>query len=187
VPAGSEQPYVLLDGEATRTLFDTVIRDTELPAELLAQEGAPADDAAPAPAEEPEPEPAPAGTGLTVPPAQVAVDVLNATGTSGLAATAAEALTAQGFAVAEVGNASGAVSSSVVRHGPDRAEQARTVAAAVPGAVLQADPALAGQVELVLGPGYAGVVAVTMPPAPAPEPASDALAEETPAAAPVSC
>ncbi len=185
VPAGGEQPYVLLDREATGTLFETVIRDTELPAELLAQE-APATEAAP-PAAAEEPEPAPAGTGLTVPPAQVAVDVLNATGTQGLAATAAEALTAQGFAVAEVGNTPGPVGSSVVRHGPDRAEQAKTVAAAVPGAVLQADPALAGQVELVLGPGFTNVVAVTMPPPPAPEPASDALAEETPSPAPVSC
>jgi LCP family protein required for cell wall assembly len=186
VPADSEQPYVLLDGEATRTLFETVIRDTELPAELLAQE-APAEEAASAPAEEPEPQPAPAGNGLTVPPADVTVDVLNATGTQGLAATAAEALTAQGFAVAEVGNSSGPVGSSVVRHGPELAEQARTVAAAVPGAVLQADPALAGRVELVLGPGYTDVVAVTMPPPAAPEPAPDAPAEETSSPAPVSC
>jgi LCP family protein required for cell wall assembly len=193
VPAGSEQSYVLLDGEATRTLFDTVIRDTELPAELLAQQAPPAEEAAPAPAAEPEQAPDPAGDGLTVPPTQVAVDVLNATGTSGLAATAAAALTGQGFQVAEVGNAPGPVSSSVVRHGPDRAEEARTVAAAVPGAVLQADPALAGRVQLILGPGYSTVVAVEMPVAPAVEPAapvepaSDAMAEESAGAAPVSC
>jgi hypothetical protein len=187
VPAGSEQPYVLLDGEATRTLFDTVIRDTELPPELLAEEAPPAEEEAPAAAEEPEPEPAPVADGLTVPPGQVTVDVLNATGTKGLAATAAEALTAQGFTIADVGNAPEPVASSVVRHGPDGAEQARTVAAAVPGAVLQGDPALAGKVQLVLGPGYTSVVAVEMPAAPAPEPAADTPAAASTSPAPVSC
>jgi LCP family protein required for cell wall assembly len=209
VPAGSKQPYVLLDGEATRTLFDSVIKDTRVPRELLAgagegggEDAAGADEAAgeasaaeekAAPPAQPE-KPAPAD-GVTVPPAQVTVDVLNATGTKGLAATAAEALKAEGFTVGEVGNEPGPVSSSVVRFGPDVEAQARTAAAAVPGAVLQGSDALAGKVQIVLGPGYSSVVPVQVQvqvqaPAPAPQPQTpDTPAAAAPAssATPASC
>jgi LCP family protein required for cell wall assembly len=203
VPPGAKEPYVLLDGGATRTLFDTVIRATRLPDEVPADgEAAPADAEAEGQAEakgqaeapaEPEPaapqsEPAPQGEELTVPPSGVTLDVLNATGTQGLAATAADALKAEGFTVGEVGNETGQVESSVVRHGPDALEQARTVAAAVPGAVLQASDALAGKVQLVLGPGYEAVVPVTMPTTPAPDaPAGDTPTGAAPSPAPVSC
>jgi LCP family protein required for cell wall assembly len=182
VPAGSEQPYVLLDGAATRTLFDTVIRDTDLPEELLADGAAAAAESEAAPAQPAAEIPGPA---LTVPPAEVTLDVLNATGTSGLAATVADALRAQGFTVGGVGNESGRVASSVVRHGPDTEAQARTVAAAVPGAVLQASDALGGTVQLVLGPGYSTVVPVAMPGAPAE--AADTPAAAAPTAPPVTC
>jgi hypothetical protein len=63
----------------------------------------------------------------------------------------------------------------VVRHGPNVGEQARTVAAAVPGAVLQPSDAIGDTVQLVIGPGFANVVPVTVgapvaPEAPAAEP-----------------
>jgi hypothetical protein len=58
--------------------------------------------------------------------------------------------------------------------------QARTVAAAVPGAVLQGSDAIGDTVQLVIGPGYQSVVPVP-PPAPAPEPPAEA---DTEAAAP---
>jgi hypothetical protein len=95
---------------------------------------------------------------------------------------------AQGFVVGSVGNEPGTVNESVVRHGPDTLEQARTVAAAVPGAVLQPSDDLGGQVQLVIGPGYSTVVPVTIAPAAeaaavdVPEPAT---AEPEPA--PVTC
>ena len=190
VPAGTDQPYVLIDGEATQTLFESVISETRVPPELLpAPEAAPGD---PPPAEAAEPAPETPSGALTVPPAEVTVDVLNATGTSGLAATAAEALKGQGFGIGEVGNSPDPMGSSVVRHGPDAAEQARTVAAAVPGAVLEPDGALAGKVQLVLGPGFSQVVAVELPaPAPAESAPAESAAAESPAAAPstppVSC
>jgi LCP family protein required for cell wall assembly len=186
VPAGSKQAYVLLDGGATRTLFDSVIRDTKLPPGLPAEgDTAAGDGEAPPPAEE---EPAPASDALSVPPTQITVDVLNATGTKGLAATAAAALQAEGFTVGDVGNDPAPVTSSIVRHGPDALAQARTVAAAVPGAVLQASGALAGKVQLVLGPGYSAVVPVQVPSAPAPDAAAkDTPAAASPTAAPVSC
>jgi LCP family protein required for cell wall assembly len=185
VPAGSEQSYVLIDGAATRTLFDSIIRETRVPAELLPVPDAVPGETPPAEAAQP-PLEAPTDA-LTVPPAEVTVDVLNATGTSGLAATAAEALKGHGFGIGEVGNDPTPVTTSVVRHGPDTAEQARTVAAAVPGAVPQADEALAGRVQLVLGPGFSQVVPVTVPaPEAAVDPATPASAA-APSAASVSC
>ncbi|MGY1787672.1 LCP family protein [Geodermatophilus sp. SYSU D00698] len=204
VPAGSDQAYVLLDGAATRSLFDDVIEDSTVPAELAtpvaAAATAPADPAAaetPAadPATAPEQAPAsPAAQPLTVAPAAVTVDVLNGTATSGLASTVGDLLRQQGFAVGQVGNERGTVNQTVVRHGPGVVEQARTVAAAVPGAVLQPSDAIGDTVQLVLGPGYTGVVPVQVPPAPAPAVAA-APAPGTPAApsttaapaTPVSC
>ncbi|PWW22614.1 LytR family transcriptional attenuator [Geodermatophilus normandii] len=207
VPAGSDQAYVLLDGAATRSLFDGVIEDSSVPAELAtpvaAAATAPVEDpaaaaspaaesAAESPAVDTGAEQATAGAAeqpLTVAPASVTVDVLNGTATGGLAGTVGDLLRQQGFTVGQVGNERGAVDRTVVRHGPGVVEQARTVAAAVPGAVLQPSDAIGDAVQLVLGPGYSGVVPVQVPaPAPAPAPAAAVApapaAETTPAAAP---
>jgi hypothetical protein len=137
----------------------------------------------------PEAAPSPAGPApLSVPPASVTVDVLNGTGTTGLAATVADALRGQGFVVGAVGNEEGTVNESVVRHGPGVVEQARTVAAAVPGAVLQPSDAIGDTVQLVIGPGYSTVVPVQVgaPAQEAPAEAAEA-APTTAASAPISC
>ncbi|TYP89538.1 LCP family protein [Blastococcus xanthinilyticus] len=191
VPAGSDQAFVVLDGPATRSLFDEVIDGTQLPAEVL--EGQRAEEVAEAAAAEaaaeaggteaaPAPEVAePAGPDpLTVPQAEITVDVLNGTGTTGLAATVADALRAQGFGVGTVGNESGTVNESVVRYGPAALERARTVAAAVPGSVLQPSDSIGDSVQLVIGPGYTTVVPVEIGAAPVAEP----VAPDTPTAAP---
>ncbi|SDG12148.1 transcriptional attenuator, LytR family [Blastococcus aurantiacus] len=179
VPAGGEEAFVLLDGAGTRSLFDAVIDGSRVPDGFAAENDAPSEAAG----EEPPAEAAVAADPQTalVPPAEVSVDVLNGTGTRGLAATVADALRAGGFVVGTVGNAEGTVSQSVVRHGPGTVAQARTVAAAVPGAVLQGSDSLGDTVQLVIGPGYESVVPVP-PPAPAPEPQPEA---DTAAAAPV--
>jgi LCP family protein required for cell wall assembly len=168
VPVGTDQAYVLLDGAGARSLFDAVIDGTRVPEQFATgtvPPGAPAEE--PAPEAVPPPEAAAAPELPTVPPAQVTVDVLNGTATTGLAATVADALRAQGFVVGSVGNEPGTVNESVVRHGPNVGEQARTVAAAVPGAVLEASDAIGDRVQLVIGPGYSAVVPVTIAPAPA--------------------
>ncbi|WP_169063991.1 LCP family protein [Geodermatophilus dictyosporus] len=200
VPAGSDQAHVLLDGAGVRSLFDSVIEDSSVPAEyatpVVAAATAPADPTAAAPAAPTgaeQPAATPEAQPLTVAPAGITVDVLNGTATPGLAATVADLLRQQGFTVGEVGNELGTVNQTVVRHGPGVAEQARTVAAAVPTAVLQPSDAIGDTVQLVLGPGYSGVVPVQVAaPAPAPEtPAADtAAAAGTSTAAsaePVSC
>jgi LCP family protein required for cell wall assembly len=188
VPAGSEQSYVLLDGTATRQLFDTVIDRTRVPEQILAaQAEAERAAAAATPQGEPAEPPAPPAPGapqpLTVAPGGITLDVLNGTGTAGLAATAADALRGQGFTVGAVGNEAGAVDRTVVRHGPNTAEQARTVAAAVPGAVLQPTDGIGDAVQLVIGPNYTSVVPVQVP-APGAAPAPTAAPASTPAPAP---
>jgi LCP family protein required for cell wall assembly len=189
VPAGTDQAYVLLDGPDTRALFDEVIEDTRIPKEFTTEAAEEAAAAEAAPVAAPEAAPSPAGPApLSVPPASVTVDVLNGTGTTGLAATVADALRGQGFVVGAVGNEEGTVNESVVRHGPGVVEQARTVAAAVPGAVLQPSDAIGDTVQLVIGPGYSTVVPVQVgaPAQEAPAEAAEA-APTTAASAPISC
>jgi hypothetical protein len=89
--------------------------------------------------------------------------VLNGTATSGLAASVADLLRAEGFGVGDVGNEQGTVNATVVRYGPGGEDKARTVAAAVPGAEMEPSDAIGDAVQLVLGPGYETVTAVTVP------------------------
>jgi LCP family protein required for cell wall assembly len=188
VPAGEQTAAVLVDGAGTRELFDAVIDTGRLPPPEPAPEAVPgdpavADPAVAAPADVPvDPalaSPVPPGTVVTVPPAGVTVDVLDATG-GGRAATAAEGLAAAGFRTGVVAAEPGAVDQTVVRYAPAALEPARTVAAAVPGSVLMASDQVAGGVQLVLGPGDAVVTPVAMgspvpdTAAPAPAPAGTA-------------
>ncbi|MGY1855325.1 LCP family protein [Modestobacter sp. SYSU DS0290] len=187
VPAGSDQAAVVVDAAATRQLFDAVIDTGRLPAveEVPAGDGAAEDgavgaapaDALPAPVES---DPVPEGTTVTVEPAGVTVDVLDATGGQ-RTAEAADGLAAQGFRVGARAVEPAAVDRTVVRYGAASLEPARTVAAAVPGAVLVETEQVGGAVQLVVGPDFTGVVPVALgtpvpasaAPAPAPEGTAD--------------
>jgi LCP family protein required for cell wall assembly len=200
VPAGSKTPYVLLDPAATGSLFETVIRDTRVPTDVLAVQaqteaaGAaalqnpdtatqPAPDDAAATASAPAVEPD-ATQPLTVAPSDITVDVLNATGTAGLATDVGAQLQAQGFAVGDVGNDRAAVDHTIVRHGSGALEQARTVAAAIPGAKLVPNDRIPGDaVQLVIGPGFQDVVPVQVPPAGSAEPSGTSGEQAAPTAA----
>jgi LCP family protein required for cell wall assembly len=162
VPAGSDQAAVVVDAVATRELFDAVIDGGRLPAAAV-----PGDPAAQTPAGDPvtgtgaaEPlpdpvptDPVPEGTTVSVAPAGVIVDVLDATG-AGRTAEVVDGLTAGGFRVGVRGVEPAAVDRTVVRYGPAALEPARTVAAAVPGAVLMETDEVGGAVQLVIGPDY---------------------------------
>ncbi len=153
---------VLIDEPKADELF-TQLREDKAPEQLTAAQPDPS-----APAAEP----------LTVKPGSIKVDVLNAAGTTGLGGRAADDLVARGFAVpAAPGNRGSGASGTVVRYGPDKADSARTLAAAVPGATLELDPSLGSTLELVVGSGYTGTVAVTVgapSAAPKPSPGADA-------------
>ena len=106
----------------------------------------------------------PATGPLKVPPSSITLRVENGAPTAGRGATAARDLRDLGFTVPTVRNAERRdVQVTQVRYGSDRRDSARTVAAALPGSVLQSDPGLAGtEVVVTVGEGYAGVSPVTV-------------------------
>lgn len=118
--------------------------------------------------EQDEPWPAPKaddGSDLTVPPSQILVQVANGNGRNNAATDAAADLRSKGFVIngLEVADRSNYVSSFVVHH-PLDVERARTVAAAVDGSKLRANPnAPRGQVRLIVGAEYQGTDAVSVP------------------------
>ena len=143
------QLVVLLDEEKLTALFDQLRRDV-----------APATPGA-SPA-------APASQPLVVRPGAVRVRVLNGAGVPGLGRKAFGDLERAGFQlVGAAGNRGSDATRSLVVHGPDKADSARTLAAAVPGSTLQLDASLGATLELVVGSDYAGTKPVTIagPPA----------------------
>ena len=104
----------------------------------------------------PTPEPAPGAAA----PADTRVSVLNALGTSGLAATAATQIRRSGYRIATVGNAPSAdLPKSQIAYAPGRLADAKTLATTlVGGASLIEDPTLkAPNLTLILGPGFTGI------------------------------
>jgi LCP family protein required for cell wall assembly len=104
-----------------------------------------------------------------VAPGDVTVDVYNGSGTSGLAASAAQALTAAGFVVGTTGNAdTSTLATTEIRYGADGKSLAKAVQKAVPGAKLvAATDVAAGHTQLVLGTDFNGVGQQVTAPAPA--------------------
>jgi len=96
--------------------------------------------------------------GVTIPPGSISVKVLNSTSKNGFAATAANDLARIGFQIAGTGNApkGSDADHTIVRYGPDRADSARTVAAAIPGATLQLDNSFGSGLQVLLGTNYQG-------------------------------
>jgi polyisoprenyl-teichoic acid--peptidoglycan teichoic acid transferase len=102
------------------------------------------------------PTPAPGATA----PANTQVTVLNALGTSRLAATTASKLRESGYRVTGVGNAPSAdLARSQITYAPGRLADAKALASTlVGGASLIEDPSLAAsQLTLILGPGFTGI------------------------------
>jgi len=122
----------------------------------------------------PAPKPsASAVSALTVPPNAIHVRVLNGTGASGIAHRVAAELAAEGFIATAANADANNYTTSVVRYGSTREQSSQTVAAAVPGSVRQADPALGASVELIVGANFSNVVPVTVSHvAPTPSPSS---------------
>jgi LCP family protein required for cell wall assembly len=93
----------------------------------------------------------------TVPPSQVTVSVLNGSGITGAASTAATALTQAGFHASSGGNAT-RTGTTIIRYRTGDDATAATLAAKIPGAILTADDTLtAGQLTLTLGADFTAV------------------------------
>jgi hypothetical protein len=131
---------VLLDDVAGRTLYDSIINDKPQ---------------APKPAGRAPSAPKP--NVLTVAPQEVQVRVLNGVGVGGLGRKVSGDLQNVGFGTVEPTNAP-ATAATTVRYGPDEKAAALTLAAAVPGAVLQPDAST--DLDLVVGGNYTGVKTV---------------------------
>lgn len=97
--------------------------------------------------------PAAAGAGQTP---RVAVDVLNASGVTGLAGDVSQQLTGDGFGAGTVANAD-AREISLVRYPTGEQDAARTVAKTLGGLPAEVDPNLpSGTVQVYLGENYSG-------------------------------
>lgn len=97
---------------------------------------------------------------LTVAPDKITVHVINDSGVSGLAQQAAADLRLQGFKVSGVSSSSNRKVGATVAYSGANLEGARTVAAALAGAVLVRDDTAGAVIWVSLGPGSPNVVAV---------------------------
>jgi LCP family protein required for cell wall assembly len=105
----------------------------------------------------------PADTGaakkVTIPPSSISVEVLNSTNTNGLAAKVSGDLSTLGFHTSVAGNspAGSDASTTVIRYGPERADSAKTLAAAIPGSTLKLDSSFGSGLQVLVGSSYHGV------------------------------
>jgi LCP family protein required for cell wall assembly len=91
-------------------------------------------------------------------PADVTVEVLNASARAGLAGKVGETLSSLGFGVGQVGNAGQPTPQTVIRFSPDQAAAAALLATTVPSATSVPDPGTNGVLQLVLGKSFDDVV-----------------------------
>jgi len=156
-----EQKVVLLDDAATAELFRS-LRDDVPPGTSAAS-----------------PEP-PAQVPLVVAPDDVRVQVFNGAGVSGLGRRAYDDLASVGFAVVGAPDDRGTGATvTTVHHGPDRADSARTLAAAIPGSRTELDPSLGRTLDVVVGSSWTGARAVPVSGAAQPPASSTAPAVRT--------
>jgi LCP family protein required for cell wall assembly len=101
---------------------------------------------------------------LVVAPGSISLKVLNASGTNGAAASAAQKLSAVGFHVVSTGDAPSGSSpnATVVRYGPSRGQSAATLVAAIPGATKALDTSLGSGIELLVGSNFTGAHSVSI-------------------------
>ena len=100
--------------------------------------------------------PAPARPSFTV-------NVMNATGRKGVAADVASGLVKRKFTVGGISNAPDSwyiTRTAVVHHGPKGLDEALLVASQIPGAKLFGDARAGTSVDVVVGLGYQGMVAI---------------------------
>ncbi|RDI61474.1 LCP family protein [Nocardia pseudobrasiliensis] len=130
-----------------KAIFTAIIDDQPLPGEKKPLTPPPTTEA-PAPRE------------LTaVDPSTMSVQVSNGSGVAGVAATAANKLSNQGFQIFNVGNYSGGtISTTRVRYSSGHEAEAATVASAIPGATLESAAGLGSIVEVALGADYQGTI-----------------------------
>lgn len=145
--APDQQGNQALAGDPAKALFDAIRADQTLPGESAATGGPTEDDSTQA---------LKAGA---VPPSAITLTVRNGSARTGLAGQAADLLRPLGFTIAAVGDSPPTEGGrTIIRHSADRADQAATLAAAVPSAVSETVPGSTGLLDLVLGDSFDGQV-----------------------------
>ncbi|HEY0811818.1 MAG TPA: LCP family protein, partial [Pseudonocardia sp.] len=99
-----------------------------------------------------------AGQRSALKPADLKVQVRNASERPGLAAKIADTLRGLGFGVGDVSNAAQPTPQTLIRYSPDQTGAAELLAATVPAATTVPDPGATGVLQLVLGRTFDGVV-----------------------------
>ncbi|RKS76329.1 LytR family transcriptional attenuator [Actinomadura pelletieri DSM 43383] len=136
----STQSVVLWDQGKARDLFNRIRRDQPLDEHTKKP--------SPSPTTKPEDR-------LTVPPDDISVRVLNAIGTPGLATKAGKQLRGVGFDVTVVpGVARRGLQTTQIQYGPDAADKAKTLAAAIPDAKLKKVGGLGSKVQVMVGANW---------------------------------
>ncbi len=99
---------------------------------------------------------------LTIPPAQISVQVYNGSKTVGLATSASQELSGRGFDIAGPAQnwRTNGVGRTILRYDARYSDSIKTLAAAVPGARLVAVPGLGHTLQVVIGSQYTGTHAV---------------------------
>jgi LCP family protein required for cell wall assembly len=120
---------------------------------------------APLPGSKPAPTPKPTGTAtvvpvLTIKPDKITVRISNASGVTGRARQAAEDLRIQGFRIIATTTGTDLKDGVTVGYSSPYFQEARTVAAAFPGAILVKDEAAGNDIQVTLGAGSPYVVQV---------------------------
>ncbi len=141
-PPGRGGSKVLLDAVAGRKLWDSIINDKAASPKAASKA---AGSAKP--------------TTLSVAPDDVTVRVLNGVGLDGLARKVGGELQSAGFRTVEPTNTARSAT-TIVRYAPAQTAAARTLAAAVPGSLLQESSDPGTSLDLVVGSNYTGVVTV---------------------------
>ncbi|MCW2904759.1 MAG: cell envelope-related transcriptional attenuator [Streptosporangiaceae bacterium] len=144
INGSAPQSTVRWDPQRSQALFGKLRRDESL------LEPAP-QAASPSPTKE--------TSDLTVRPADIQVRVLNGVGTPGVARRAAGDLRSAGFNPVVVPGTAPRLGQrqTVIQYGTGRADSAKTLALAIPGARLKRVPSLGGRVQVVVGSSWAGV------------------------------
>ncbi|MBC6458140.1 LCP family protein [Actinomadura sp. HBU206391] len=162
-PINGSQPQstVRWDQQGARDLFQKLRRDQPLIA--------PAPSASPTPTK--------AADELTVRPADIQVRVLNGVGTRGVARGAADDLRRAGFNPIVVPGVAKQIGQkqTVIQYGGGRADSAKTLAAAIPGARVKRLPSLGDRIQVIVGSSWDGAKKVKVA-GPAGEPGTGAPA-----------
>jgi LCP family protein required for cell wall assembly len=144
------QSTVLWNGRAARALFHQIKKDQPV---IKPASPAPAASATATPSGGKQ-----QGQRLTVPPSKITVRVLNGVGTPGLARKAAGQLRAAGFGTVVVPGTAKTTGrkATVIQYGPARADSAKTLAAAIPGARLKPSASLGNTIQVIVGSSWKG-------------------------------